>query len=336
MGFAANYLRNLASLAVGREPMRPLFFSLYVTHRCALHCSYCAEGDGRPFKQDPVDDPSLDQVKRLLRILRRSGDTLDLTGGEPMIRDDLEEILLAAKSLGFQTVLNTKAMGLDKRPEVLRLTDVMVIGVDSMQHEHLSKVMGSSIEAARAVIRGVEYAASQRHATRTQVTLSPVVTPDNVQGAREVLHWALDHGLSFELSPQTIGPHVHPGLRDNAGYRALVDELIELKRSRRGVMGVPDYLKGIRGFADYRCHPMLLPKIRPDARLYYPCLERMHADVSILEAGSYERALEQARALRGDLPVCRDCCHCFCHMAISLFQRQPWRALQEGRHWKPT
>jgi MoaA/NifB/PqqE/SkfB family radical SAM enzyme len=336
MGFVSNYLRNLCAIAANREPMRPLFFSLYVTHRCNLQCQYCADGDGRPFKQDPIADPSLDQLKKLLRILRKSGDTLDLTGGEPMIRGDLEELLLFAKSLGFQTVVNTKAIGLRQRPDVLRLTDVMVIGIDAMQPDRLARILGSSTDTANALLDSVQFAAAERHKTHTNVTLSPVVTPDNVQGAREVMHWALDRGLSFELSPQTIGPHVHPGLRDNADYHALIDELIDLKKTRRGVMGVPDYLRGIREFSSYRCHPMLLPKIRPDGRLYYPCLERMHADVSILEAGSYERAVEQARALRGDPPVCSDCCHCFCHMAISLFQRQPLRALSEARHWNPS
>ena len=46
MGFVLNYMRNMASVALGREPTRPLLFSYYVTHRCELNCRYCCDGDG--------------------------------------------------------------------------------------------------------------------------------------------------------------------------------------------------------------------------------------------------------------------------------------------------
>lgn len=57
-GFVGNYLRNLASIAVGQEPARPLLFSYYITHRCNLGCRYCCDGDGRRFQSDPVPELS--------------------------------------------------------------------------------------------------------------------------------------------------------------------------------------------------------------------------------------------------------------------------------------
>jgi hypothetical protein len=73
--------------------------------------------------------------------------------------------------------------------------------------------------------------------------------------------------------------------------------------------------------------------IRPDGRLYYPCLESLQAEIGLLEAGSYDAALEAARARHGEIPPCRDCCHLFCHMALSLLQRHPLAALREARAW---
>jgi hypothetical protein len=68
--------------------------------------------------------------------------------------------------------------------------------------------------------------------------------------------------------------------------------------------------------------------------MYYPCLESGRSDVNILEAGEYRAALAQGRASRGPVPDCRDCCYVFCHMALSLLQRQPLSALGELFGWR--
>ena len=106
MGYVCNYVRNLASVAMRREPERPLLFSYYVTHRCDLNCCYCCDGDGVRFKENPIRELDVDEARRLIEALRRSGDTLDITGGEPLVREDLEDILESAQSAGFRVVLN--------------------------------------------------------------------------------------------------------------------------------------------------------------------------------------------------------------------------------------
>jgi pyrroloquinoline quinone biosynthesis protein E len=106
MNFAAAYLLNLAAVAMGRQPRRPLLFSYYVTHRCPLECRYCSDGEGHPFKESPVDELTTDQARRLIDVLARACDTLDVTGGEPMMRSDLESLLDHARRHGMRTVLN--------------------------------------------------------------------------------------------------------------------------------------------------------------------------------------------------------------------------------------
>ncbi len=66
--------------------------------------------------------------------------------------------------------------------------------------------------------------------------------------------------------------------------------------------------------------------------MYYPCLESKQAEIDVLEHGSYRDALAAAQRRFGRLPECRDCCHIFCHMALSLLQRHPIAALGEMRH----
>jgi MoaA/NifB/PqqE/SkfB family radical SAM enzyme len=334
MGFVANYLVNLAAVWNGHEPVRPLLFSYYVTHRCDLGCRYCCDGDGKRFKEDPIPELDTTDACRLLTILRRAGDTLDITGGEPLARDDIGQILWHARSIGFRTVLNTKGIGLARRPDVLQNTNVLVLSLDTLDPAGLAEMIGRPRDVAEHILASLRYALTACRETGTKLVLSAVATPDNLDAVADVLDFCLEHGLGFQLSPEIVGTAVNATLRDNPGYRRLVDKTLSAKRSSRGVLGVPEYLVGIRDFGRFRCHPLLMPVIRPDGRMYYPCLEWKQAEIDLLEAGDYYRALKAARLRFSEIPACRDCCHIFCHMALSLLQTHPLSAIAELRHWR--
>jgi MoaA/NifB/PqqE/SkfB family radical SAM enzyme len=328
----ANYLRNLGSLALRREPARPLLFSFYITHRCAWSCPYCS-GGRNPFRESRVRELSAADAGRLFEILRREAGSLDISGGEPLVRPDLEDILERARALGFHVTLNTKGAGLASRPDILRLCDVLILGVDALDPDKLAGLVGGP-DQAEAVREALEFALAGRKTTGPRVVLGVVAMPDNLEEVEKVLALAEAERCGFQLSPQIVNMSVHPGLRDNERYRRLVDKVYAAKRRGVRVMGVPGYFRAIRDFRPFRCHPLLMPIIRPDGRLYYPCLEFGWADADILEAGSYPAALEAGRRARGKIPDCRDRCHLFCHMGLSLLQRHPIAALDELRIWQ--
>lgn len=332
MSFHTSYLLNLASIARGRQPERPLLFSYYLTHRCPMNCRYCSDGDGNPFKTTAVPELDTEAAKRLITILSKSADTLDVTGGEPMMRPDLEEILDHTRRQGMRSVLNTKGIGLASRPGLMQ-TNVLVLSIDSLRSEKLAQLHGCTLQMAGQVLEALNFALTTRSRTKTQVVLSAVATPDNLEDIAEVLDFAVGHRLGFHLSPQIEGVRVNPALLASEAYLRLIGAVIKKKRAGDGVLGIREYLEGIRDFQPFRCHPLLMPVIRPDGKLVYPCLERPVTQVSILESGSYREALRRARAEYGPLPQCQDCCHIFCHMALSLLQRRPLQALREGRHW---
>lgn len=325
-----NYLLNLCSVATGRQPVRPLLFSYYVTHRCELACTYCCDGRGKPFKETQVPELDTADAKQLIAILARSAGTLDFTGGEPLVRDDLEELLAHARDCGMQTVVNTKAMGLEHRPDLLRYCDMLVISLDSLDADVCGRLWGCDRNAAARSMAGLEYAMKSRRQGQA-IVLSTVATPSNLTDAAGVLDFASEHRLGFHISPELIGTTANPALRSNPKYENLIARAEASKRAGTHVLGISAYLSGIRSFRPFRCHPLLMPTIRADGRLYYPCLESCRADVNILETGSYPAALRAARGQQGGIPDCQDKCHIFCHMALSLLQRNPISALMEGR-----
>ena len=93
-----------------------------VTNRCNLKCPVCFANAATA---GYVYEPSKDQIIAMLQNLRRNdpvpATALQFSGGEPTIRDDLYELIKAAKELGFRHVeVNTNGIRLAHSVEYCR------------------------------------------------------------------------------------------------------------------------------------------------------------------------------------------------------------------------
>ena len=89
----------------------PCSVLLEVTERCNLHCAVCFADSGRGKAQDP----SLEKISWLLeRAMAAVGPSnLQLSGGEPTLRDDLPEIVEIARLVGYSFIqVNTNGLHL--------------------------------------------------------------------------------------------------------------------------------------------------------------------------------------------------------------------------------
>jgi PqqA peptide cyclase len=116
-----------ANHAAASRPGPPLWLLAELTYRCPLHCVFC---------YNPVDfarhedELSTDEWVRVLREARALGAVqLGLSGGEPLLRDDLEDIVAEAHRLGFYSNLLTSGVGLT--PE--RAAALRRAGLDHVQ-----------------------------------------------------------------------------------------------------------------------------------------------------------------------------------------------------------
>jgi uncharacterized radical SAM superfamily Fe-S cluster-containing enzyme len=89
----------------------PCSVLLEVTDRCNLHCAVCFADSGR----GEAEDPPLTDISRLLeRAMAAVGPcNLQLSGGEPTLRDDLPEIVEVSRRIGYSFIqVNTNGLRL--------------------------------------------------------------------------------------------------------------------------------------------------------------------------------------------------------------------------------
>jgi pyrroloquinoline quinone biosynthesis protein E len=108
-------------------PQAPTTLLAEITHRCPLHCPYCSN----PLELSRAQaELSGDEWKRVFTEARALGVLqLGLSGGEPLLRKDLESLVAHARQTGLYTTLVTSGLGLT-RERAHRLRDA---GIDHIQ-----------------------------------------------------------------------------------------------------------------------------------------------------------------------------------------------------------
>jgi PqqA peptide cyclase len=105
----------------------PLALIAEVTHRCPLHCVYCSNPlqlVGTQSELSTEEWTNVFQQSAKLGMLHAH-----FTGGEPLARHDLAELIAAARASGLYTNLITSGVGLDE-PRLQALVDA---GLDHIQ-----------------------------------------------------------------------------------------------------------------------------------------------------------------------------------------------------------
>jgi pyrroloquinoline quinone biosynthesis protein E len=107
----------------------PLWLLAEVTYRCPLHCVFCYNPVDFA-KTERADELSTADWLRVLREARQLGAVqCGFSGGEPLVRDDLEELIAEAHRLGYYTNLLTSGVGLTKE----RAQALKAAGLDHVQ-----------------------------------------------------------------------------------------------------------------------------------------------------------------------------------------------------------
>ncbi|MDY0375240.1 MAG: radical SAM protein [Desulfobacterium sp.] len=178
-----------------------------ITHRCNLNCPVCF-ADSKENPPNNIKDPTLEEIRgwyKRIKELTSGQCNIQISGGEPTVRDDLPEIVRMGKEMGFSFIqLNTNGVRLAGEETILArlkqagLSSVFLQfdGVDDRVH---LKLRGKKLQSIKK--RVIDLCQEQNIGVVLVPTLVPGVNDSQVG---EIIRFGMGR------SPHVRGVHFQP------------------------------------------------------------------------------------------------------------------------------
>ncbi len=171
-----------------------------LTDRCSLRCTYCMPAEGLPW----LPGAQMLTTAELLRIVRLAVDcgvdSVRLTGGEPLLRPDLIEVVAGIAAMGVEVSMTTNGLRLPSLAAPLRDAGLrrVNISLDTLDREtfrqltHRDRLVDTLAGIHAAQVAGLE-----------PVKINAVLLRGvNDQQAPELLRWAIGQGVRLRFIEQ--------------------------------------------------------------------------------------------------------------------------------------
>ncbi|MCD6496325.1 MAG: radical SAM protein [Candidatus Aenigmarchaeota archaeon] len=212
-----------------RHLSQSLLTNIMLTNRCNLRCSYCFMNAGAA---GYVYEPTLEELKKLMLQVRNEkpvpSKAIQLTGGEPTIREDLLDIIRMAKDLGFTHVqLNTNGIKLSESVEFCRQIKEAGVNTLYLSFDGMTKETNPWIDQLKQAIKNL------REVGFRSVILVPVAMTRNLKELPKIIKYAAENidvirGVNFQPiafagRPQTLKDKSR--LEQRTDYAVMMDEI---------------------------------------------------------------------------------------------------------------
>lgn len=237
---------NLKQIATEEQEMRravlnaraykPLYVKIKVNYGCNLKCEMCKHW--RETREPPI---SIDRFKEIITELAELGcQKIHISGGEPMLRPRLPELVGYATGLGIRVTLTTNGTLIDK-VKAKQLVEAGLRGVNvsidsplRKMHEKIRGVEGSYKLTTRAVTLFRRYA----YKGKIGVRINTVVGRSNYETLSTLADLAHELGADgINLIPvdDHCGEHLSMRKKDIALFNSQIAPIIEQRARDLGV-----------------------------------------------------------------------------------------------------
>ncbi|MCZ4078377.1 GTP 3',8-cyclase MoaA [Rhodococcus sp. H36-A4] len=186
-----------------------------ITEKCSLRCTYCMPEEGLPVI--PAENLlTAEEIARVvsLAVHRLGVEEVRFTGGEPLMRADLTDILArcAQRVPGIPLAMTTNAIGLEHRAESLVEAGLSRVNVslDSIDRAHFAEL--TRRDRLPSVMAGIRAA---KRAGLNPVKVNAVLMPETLHGAGDLLEWCLNEGVALRFIEQMPLDADHEWARSN-------------------------------------------------------------------------------------------------------------------------
>ena len=184
-----------------RALSRPFTVSFEVTSRCDLNCFFCSA------RLQEFGRPDLDTegcIRILDSLFKENVFSIFLTGGEPVLRPDLPELVHHCVSNGANTLLSTSAVGVDR----ILASALYEAGLDEVQVSiHALNELHDEIVGAPGAFESAMQGVEAFLAAGMRVTVAAVTTRRNIGTlpalARLVARMGVQHFRAQRLMPHS-------------------------------------------------------------------------------------------------------------------------------------
>ena len=249
-------------------PRKCLYF---ITLRCNATCEFCQvwqehQNIGVSEREEQKSgEAEISEIQQKLRDIKRAGvETLEITGGEPLLVEHLPQILKTAKDLKLKTILTTNCILYpDRYRELLGLIDTLYFSLDYPTAEDHDRSRG--IPSFNIVLRSINYARENG----VQPIIYFTLTRDSVRFLPEMVELAETLKVRVFLNPV----YDFQGLQ---GFEQATYAHIKYYAKRRSVMvnrAALDFLAaGGNNLIWPRCHAKeCVLTLLPDLKIAAPC-----------------------------------------------------------------
>lgn len=179
------------SLVSGRQRSLPKL-DFNVTNRCNFRCVHCCFSSGEVL----LEEFSIKKIREVLESFKRlGGQRIDVTGGEPLLREDVGEIIAIGKNLGLKIELVTNGSLLDD--EKLGLfkklgLDAVAISLDGSNYDTYKKIRRVDENVYSRVVANIKKCAEYGFYTK----VNTVVFNSNLRDLGRITDFCVDSGVS--------------------------------------------------------------------------------------------------------------------------------------------
>jgi MoaA/NifB/PqqE/SkfB family radical SAM enzyme len=222
-----------------RVKKRPFVLSHGISARCNLRCDFC------DYWRSSKNEMSTPQIMKMLDEAQDFGiGVYNAWTAEPLMREDLPEILHHARSLGLTTSMVTNGLLLKKRIGDLTDLDMLSVSVDGIKSYR--SLRGIDLGP---ILDGIRAAKKAGH----EILMNCVISGKNVQELGDLVQLAQSLGCWISFEPIHESPEIDNNVwsrlavSDIPLFEKAIDDLIELKKGGAPIINSQTYLEMIKG-----------------------------------------------------------------------------------------
>jgi len=241
-----------------QTPKKLEYLALKITNRCNSNCIYCAHAVNRKNSEIYSDIPNELLWKCINEAAELGVSTIAIEGGEPLIRDDIIEIIENVISHGIVPMLLTNGLLLPKMWDKLGKTGLkyILISFDSLIKEVYEKQRGCSFEKA---LDAIETAVKMmKKYPGVEIHVSCVLTFHNMGDVVNIIKYMTIRGIKTNIIPfhNYLNINVNISNIDKVNIEELVETLINMKKNGYLIANSVGYLKH---FVEFFSHNKNIP-----------------------------------------------------------------------------